>query len=87
MSLNKHLFICTSCKDQNGEEGIGLQMQQDLKSYIREEHSEKSVRVNKSGCLGKCNLGINAVCYPEEKWFSKLSKKDTEILKNELIGE
>jgi (2Fe-2S) ferredoxin len=38
------------------------------------------VRVNASGCLGRCKKGIAAVLYPEGKWFENLKSTDTETL-------
>ena len=87
MEFKKHLFICTSCKTQDGSEGIGMEMQKELKAFFKTSHPELQVRINKSGCLSKCRQGVNAVCYPEGKWYNKLRKEDTRILKEELLKE
>ena len=86
MNLEKHLFICTRCKTQTGEEGKGLELQQSLKKFFKENHPEKSLRINKSGCLGKCSTGINAVCYPEGEWFKELSTTDEKLLQEKLLS-
>lgn len=85
MNLEKHLFICTRCTTPTGQEGEGLQLQKSLKSYFKKNHSDKLIRVNKSGCLGKCSTGVNAVCYPEGRWFEKLSLDDEDNLKKSMI--
>jgi len=87
MTFQKHLFICTSCVGQNGEENIGLELQQSLKSDLKQNFPDKKLRVNKSGCLGKCRSGVNAVCYPAGKWFTHLTKNDLNTLKQELLDE
>ena len=87
MEIKKHLFICTSCKGQKGEENIGLELQKELKQFTREHAPDKSIRVNKSGCLGKCKTGVNAVLYPEGKWLSHLSSEDSNTLKELLLDE
>ena len=84
MKIEKHLFICTRCKAQNGEEDVGLALQKTLKAQFKENHPSLPVRINKSGCLGKCRLGVNAVCYPEGKWFEKLNLESKDLLETEL---
>ena len=77
MSYETHLFICTRCKTQDGSEGVGKELQKNLKSYFKEKFPDQSIRVNKSGCLGKCKLGVNAVCYPKGVWFEKLNEQSS----------
>ena len=84
MNIEKHLFICTSCKTQSGEEGVGLKIHKSLKAHFKQSHSNLSLRVNKSGCLGRCRFGVNAVCYPEGKWFEKLTFDQKDLLEMEL---
>ena len=36
------------------------------------------------GCLEKCQLGVNAVCSPEGKWFEKLTFDHKDLLEMEL---
>tara|TARA_B100000886_G_scaffold325147_1_gene270455 strand:+ start:452 stop:715 length:264 start_codon:yes stop_codon:yes gene_type:complete len=85
MEFKKHLFICTSCKTQDGTEGAGTEIQKELKSFFKISYPDIKIRINKSGCLSKCRQGVNAVCYPEGNWFSELKKEDTNILKEELF--
>ena len=69
------------------EENVGATLQKELKQHMREKHPEKKVRVNKSGCLGKCRMGVNAVIYPEGEWISQLNLEDIDKIKRELINE
>ena len=41
------------------------------------------VRINKAGCLGRCDQGPVMVVYPEEVWYSFFDKDDVE----EIITE
>ena len=42
-----------------------------------------SVRINKAGCLGRCEEGPVIVVYPEETWYRYVDKQDVE----EIISE
>jgi len=44
------------------------------------------VRINKAGCLGRCDNGPVMVVYPEETWYTFLDKSDIdEIVEEHLI--
>lgn len=44
-------------------------------------------RVNKSGCLGQCDLGPVLVIYPEGVWYTYETKEDIdEIITRHLIN-
>ena len=75
MNYESHLFICTRCVTQAGENEVGLELQQKVKKYFREYHPDKKIRINKSGCLGKCKNGVNAVHYPSGVWLEKLNRQ------------
>jgi (2Fe-2S) ferredoxin len=47
----------------------------------------KRVRINKSGCLDRCELGPVMVIYPEGIWYHYQSREDIdEILEHHVIG-
>jgi len=72
-SYRAHLFICTNKKD-----GKTCCAQRDAERFRKEvkdlakEKWGKSVRVNASGCLDRCDEGIAAVLYPKGEWFTGL---------------
>ena len=82
----KHLFICTNKRD--GKQSCGGEGSEELvdalKKWTKHEGRKGSVRVNKSGCLGPCEKGIVAVCYPKGEWFTELKSKDADKLKKAL---
>ncbi len=46
----------------------------------------ENIRVNKAGCLDRCELGPVVVMYPEGNWYKIETREDVdEFLKNKLI--
>ena len=80
--FNVHCFVCqnTTCASQ-GSEAVWLA----LRDAVR-ERGRADVRVNKSGCLGQCGYGPNAVIYPENTWASELHVEDIAELADYLCG-
>jgi (2Fe-2S) ferredoxin len=47
----------------------------------------KKIRINKSGCLDRCELGPVMVIYPEGVWYSFKNSEDIdEILNSHLLN-
>lgn len=83
--LRKHLFICTNQRD--GKQSCGGSGSEalidELKKWAKAEGLKgEGVRINRSGCLGPCEDGIVAVCYPEGNWLTQLTPDDGEKLKS-----
>ncbi len=69
-----HVFVCTNERDQSHSRGScaakgSLGIMTILKRAARQAGLE-DVRVNKSGCLDKCEKGPSCVVYPEGTWYS-----------------
>ncbi|GIL17962.1 MAG: ferredoxin [Oligoflexia bacterium] len=77
-----HLFICTNAPENPAK--CGHKNAEKLHAALKEKCSKmpwaKDVRINKSGCLGPCERGINAVLYPQNKWFHELKESDVDLL-------
>ena len=77
-----HLLICTNTKEKG--ESCGPKGAQDLvdhfKGWVKAQGFVGKVRVNKSGCLGKCESGIACVAYPKGEWALKVSPSDLPAL-------
>lgn len=88
MSYRKHIFFCTNQKD-NGKKCCALGDAPLRFTEAREfcrEHSLKDVRINQSGCLGRCAEGPCLVVYPEGRWYRYDDAVDVKtILEAELI--
>ena len=65
-----HVLICTNTKEKGqscGPKGARELVDQ-LKPWIKSKGLQGRVRVNASGCLGKCESGIACVAYPRGEW-------------------
>ncbi|WP_058533307.1 (2Fe-2S) ferredoxin domain-containing protein [Legionella saoudiensis] len=89
---SKHVLICTNqkaagkqcCANSGGEEFFTY-----MKSRLSElgMHGPGKVRVSKSGCLGRCDLGPCVVIYPEGVWYTYSSFADIDtIIDSHLIS-
>lgn len=85
-----HLFVCcnqrtdgSACCNDHGASAVF--------DYAKERVSELGlrgrgkVRVNKAGCLGRCDEGPVLVVYPEEVWYTFVDRSDVdEIIDSHL---
>lgn len=74
----------TCCANSGGDEFFDY-----LKTRLLEleMHGPGKIRVSKSGCLGRCNLGPCVVIYPEGVWYTYSSVADIdEIIDTHLIN-
>ena len=86
----RHIFFCLNQRDE------GRPCFADRGSVKMQEHAKKrckqlgllgpgKVRVNKSGCLDRCEEGPVAVVYPEGVWYTYVDKEDIdEIVESHL---
>lgn len=76
--LDAHLFICTNlregARDSCAARGsVALRDAAKAMSQQPERGWKGRVRINASGCLGRCEQGIAAVLYPQGEWLTGLS--------------
>jgi len=69
-----HVFVCTNERDSANPKGSckekgSLELMTMLKKSSREAKMF-DVRINKSGCLGRCENGPACVIYPEGTWYT-----------------
>ena len=86
----KHVFVCenqrnSAIKKSCGKIGVPLRIK--LKQAIAEKNLNHTIRINASGCLGKCSLGPCFVVYPEGKWEFGVALEDCEKIINQLIED
>ncbi len=91
MFYKKHVFFCTNIKKDGT--GCGSICSQDMQSFAKkclqnmDNWGEGKVRVSKSACLGRCELGPVAVIYPESTWYTYVDEKDVaEIIDKHVIA-
>ncbi len=87
-----HVFFCTN-KRENGEASCGNHDATELQAYAKQKCKEHNlngagkVRINKAGCLDRCEHGPVCVVYPQEVWYTMVDKHDIdEIVTEHLIG-
>ncbi len=86
-----HMFMCVNHRDNArscaGSNSVALH--EYLKKKAREAGLEplRTLRVNKSGCMGRCEHGPTAVIYPLGVWYHYETREDLdEILHEHLLN-
>ncbi|HRQ59021.1 MAG TPA: (2Fe-2S) ferredoxin domain-containing protein [Azoarcus taiwanensis] len=88
-----HVFFCcnqrspgdTCCNDHKAAE-----MQAYAKDRIRALglKGRGKIRINKAGCLDRCDEGPVLVVYPDAVWYTYIDKEDIdEIIESHLVKE
>lgn len=86
----RHLFFCTNqrqdgraCCAGSGSEALQAHAKARVKALGLSGAGK--VRVNKAGCLDRCDLGPVAVVYPEGTWYTFVDASDIdEIVESHL---
>lgn len=91
-----HIFCCLNERDAGHKRGCcGNNMTRKLQKYMKSRLKELSLedkvqgrfRVNKSGCLDRCELGPVLVIYPDGTWYHYKDKEDIdEIIDTHIVG-
>ena len=88
----RHVFFCCNQRDPPERccaTNDALEMQQYAKKRIKALglSSKDRVRINKAGCLDRCEEGPVIVVYPEEVWYTYVDRQDIdEIIDRHLVG-
>ncbi len=90
--FSRHLFFCVNAR----EGGDSCCQQFDAESacaYVKQKarelgiHAPGKMRINRAGCLGRCELGPVIAVYPEGVWYTYVDHEDLdEIIERHLIG-
>ncbi len=87
-----HVFFCTNRR------GEGKQCCQDYganeaRDYVKQRlkalgiHGDGQVRINKAGCMGRCETGPVIVVYPDNVWYTYVDRDDLdEIIDSHLVN-
>ena len=87
-----HVFCCINERESGHPRGsCRARGAGELQTYMKVRGKAlklgKRVRINKSGCLDRCELGPVMVIYPEGIWYHYQSREDIdEILERHVIG-
>ncbi|MGR3318941.1 MAG: (2Fe-2S) ferredoxin domain-containing protein [Candidatus Anammoxibacter sp.] len=78
------IFVCCNQRENNEEccnNSGGSEIREKLKSIVKGYNLNKRVRIAKSGCMGKCDSGVNVMIFPNNIWLKNVTDKDiAEIL-------
>ncbi|QWD05507.1 (2Fe-2S) ferredoxin domain-containing protein [Polynucleobacter paneuropaeus] len=91
MSFTHHLFFCLN-ERSNGDNCCAQHNAFVLFEYAKNRVKELGlagpgkIRVNKAGCLDRCNDGPVMVIYPEGVWYTFVDTEDVEeVIQSHLI--
>lgn len=90
--FKKHVFICTNQR-QNNEACCANLQANEVHAYAKARiqelglNGQGNIRMNKAGCLDRCELGPVLVVYPDNVWYTFVDRNDIdEIIESHLIG-
>ena len=88
-----HVFFCCNQREA-GESCCNALGASELQTYAKERISQLKmtgtgkVRINKAGCLDRCDQGPVMVIYPEAVWYTYVDKEDVEeIIQEHLVND
>jgi len=85
-----HVFCCVNRRDAGHVRGSCAERGADaLRAHMKDQAKAlgiKGVRINQSGCLDRCELGVTIVIYPVGVWYTAATTADIdEILNTHLV--
>lgn len=87
-----HVFFCLNRRD-DGRDCCAAHDAERLQAYAKDRIKQLGlagpgkVRVNRAGCLDRCEHGPVAVVYPEAVWYTFVDEQDIdEIIESHLVG-
>jgi len=87
-----HVFFCCNQREA-GETCCNALGASEMQTYAKDRiaqlkmKGEGKVRINKAGCLDRCDQGPVMVVYPEAVWYTYVDKEDVEeIIQEHLIN-
>jgi len=88
-----HVFFCCNQR-KDGSQCCEDYKSKDMCAYAKKRSKDEGlvrsgkVRINKAGCLNRCEHGPVLVIYPEETWYTWVDKEDLdEIIDQHLIND
>jgi (2Fe-2S) ferredoxin len=88
----RHVFFCCNKRDPPERccaDAGAADMQKYAKGRIKEIgiSGKGQVRINKAGCLDRCDEGPVLVVYPDDVWYTYIDRSDIdEIIERHVIG-
>lgn len=89
---HKHVFFCLNQREA-GRACCANHRAKDLHAYAKEQILKLGlagvgkIRINQSGCLGRCQEGPALVIYPDGVWYTYRNEADIDaIIQQHLLG-
>ncbi len=90
--FRKHVFFCTNRREAP-DNCCANHRSEELQAYAKQRckklglDGRGKLRINKAGCLDRCDEGPCLVVYPDEVWYTYVDERDIdEIIDEHLIG-
>lgn len=87
-----HVFFCLNRREA-GRDCCAAHDAERLQAYAKNRvkalglSGPGKVRINRAGCLDRCDQGPVAVVYPEGVWYTFVDEQDIdEIIESHLVG-
>lgn len=80
------IFVCTNAREPGeriscaGEGRCGEELLDKLKDYVKRHRLKDVVRVAKSGCQEKCEIGPNIAVMPQNDYLSDVGLGDLDAI-------
>lgn len=89
---NKHIFFCTNqksenkqcCANHNAAEMVAYAKQRSAELGV---NKESKVRINGSGCMGRCELGPVIAVYPQGTWYTYKNTHDIDAILEATLSD
>jgi len=80
-----HVFCCTNQRPEGSVRGCcaskgAAALQAYFKQRVHELGLSQRVRVNKAGCLDRCEWGATVVIYPDGVWYRLQTRADVDAI-------
>jgi (2Fe-2S) ferredoxin len=88
----KHAFFCTNFREDGRPccaDAGAIDAHAHAKRRIKDLdlNGQGKFRINKAGCLDRCEEGPVIVIYPQGTWYTYVDKSDIdEIIESDLVG-
>ncbi|MBI2346656.1 MAG: (2Fe-2S) ferredoxin domain-containing protein [Deltaproteobacteria bacterium] len=86
-TFQKYLFVCENVRDGGrvccGPRSTGFV--EYLKNYVKTKGLARKVRVSRTGCLDVCAKGPNILVFPDNVWYSAVTREDLDQILREQI--
>lgn len=86
-AFEKYLFVCENVRGGGkiccGPKSEGFVAY--LKEYVNTKGLARRIRVSRTGCLDVCAKGPNILVYPDNVWYSAVTRADLDRILREQV--